>query len=140
MVLPEPFGPSRPKISPDSTSNQTSATATVRPYSLRRPLASTTAAMASSLGPETPPCPQPTVTGSAADHGKTLTKSCLQEDLTTLLRRAGRSEHARAAYDKASELAGNTAEIAYLTRRRDQLGWHPSRIRGSVPWRRPSRW
>ena len=28
----------------------------------------------------------------------------------------------RAAYDKAIELAGNTAEIAYLTRRRDQLG------------------
>ena len=28
----------------------------------------------------------------------------------------------RAAYDKAIELAGNTAETAYLTRRRDQLG------------------
>ena len=28
----------------------------------------------------------------------------------------------RAAYDKAIELAGNTAEAAYLTRRRDQLG------------------
>ena len=39
-----------------------------------------------------------------------------------LLRRLGRSEHSRAAYDKAIELAGNTAEIAYLTRRRDQLG------------------
>jgi RNA polymerase sigma-70 factor (ECF subfamily) len=39
-----------------------------------------------------------------------------------LLRRLGRSEPARAAYDKAIELAGNTAEIAYLTRRRDQLG------------------
>jgi RNA polymerase sigma-70 factor, ECF subfamily len=25
-------------------------------------------------------------------------------------------------YDKAIELAGNTAETAYLTRRRDQLG------------------
>jgi RNA polymerase sigma-70 factor, ECF subfamily len=39
-----------------------------------------------------------------------------------LLRRLGRSHESRAAYDKAIELAGNTAETAYLTRRRDQLG------------------
>jgi RNA polymerase sigma-70 factor (ECF subfamily) len=39
-----------------------------------------------------------------------------------LLRRLGRSGPARAAYDRAIELAGNTAETAYLTRRRDQLG------------------
>ena len=39
-----------------------------------------------------------------------------------LLRRLGRSGDARAAYEKAIELAGNTAEVAYLTRRRDQLG------------------
>ncbi|MCX5008977.1 RNA polymerase sigma factor [Streptomyces sp. NBC_00638] len=39
-----------------------------------------------------------------------------------LLRRLGCSRKARAAYDKAVELAGNTAETAYLTRRRDQLG------------------
>ncbi|WP_328614040.1 RNA polymerase sigma factor [Amycolatopsis sp. NBC_00355] len=38
-----------------------------------------------------------------------------------LLRRLGRSRESRAAYDKAIGLAGNTAEIAYLTRRRDQL-------------------
>ena len=38
-----------------------------------------------------------------------------------LLRRLGRSSQARAAYDEAIELAGNTAETAYLTRRRDQL-------------------
>lgn len=38
-----------------------------------------------------------------------------------LLRRLGRSQDSRAAYDKAIELAGNTAEVAYLTRRRDQL-------------------
>jgi RNA polymerase sigma-70 factor (ECF subfamily) len=38
-----------------------------------------------------------------------------------LLRRMGRSQESRAAYDKAIELAGNTAETAYLTRRRDQL-------------------
>lgn len=39
-----------------------------------------------------------------------------------LLRRLGRSQKARAAYDQAIELADNTAEIAYLTRRREQLG------------------
>jgi RNA polymerase sigma-70 factor (ECF subfamily) len=38
-----------------------------------------------------------------------------------LLRRLGHSQQSRAAYDKAIELAGNTAETAYLTRRRDQL-------------------
>jgi RNA polymerase sigma-70 factor (ECF subfamily) len=38
-----------------------------------------------------------------------------------LLRRLGRSEEARAAYDEAIELAGNTAETAYLARRRGQL-------------------
>jgi RNA polymerase sigma-70 factor (ECF subfamily) len=48
-----------------------------------------------------------------------------------LLRRLGRGQQSRAAYDKAIELAGNTAETAYLTRRRDQLssrdGNHQSR-------------
>ena len=39
-----------------------------------------------------------------------------------LLRRLGHSQKSRAAYDKAIELAGNTAETASLTRRRDQLG------------------
>jgi RNA polymerase sigma-70 factor (ECF subfamily) len=39
-----------------------------------------------------------------------------------LLRRLGRSQKSREAYDKAIELGGNTAETAYLTRRRDQLG------------------
>jgi RNA polymerase sigma-70 factor, ECF subfamily len=38
-----------------------------------------------------------------------------------LLRRLGRSQEARAAYDRAIELAGNAAEAAYLTRRRDEL-------------------
>ena len=38
-----------------------------------------------------------------------------------LLRRLGRSRESRAAYDRAIELAGNTAETAALTRRRDQL-------------------
>jgi len=39
-----------------------------------------------------------------------------------LLRRLGRGQQSREAYSKAIELAGNTAEIAYLKRRRDQLG------------------
>ena len=38
-----------------------------------------------------------------------------------LLRRLGRGQESRAAYDSAIELAGNTAEIGALTRRRDQL-------------------
>ena len=38
-----------------------------------------------------------------------------------LLRRLGRTQQSRAAYERAIDLAGNTAETAYLTRRRDQL-------------------
>jgi RNA polymerase sigma-70 factor (ECF subfamily) len=39
-----------------------------------------------------------------------------------LLRRLGRDHEARDAYGAAIELTGNTAEAAYLTRRRDELG------------------
>ena len=39
-----------------------------------------------------------------------------------LLRRLGRDAQARAAYDRAIELAGNSAETVYLVRRRDELG------------------
>jgi RNA polymerase sigma-70 factor, ECF subfamily len=39
-----------------------------------------------------------------------------------LLRRLGRDEDARAAYDDAIVLTGNSAEMAYLTRRRDEFG------------------
>jgi RNA polymerase sigma-70 factor (ECF subfamily) len=39
-----------------------------------------------------------------------------------LLRRLGRTEESGAAYDRAIELAANSAEIAYLTRRRKELG------------------
>jgi RNA polymerase sigma-70 factor (ECF subfamily) len=39
-----------------------------------------------------------------------------------MLRRLGRSHQSGAAYDKAIEMAGNAAEIAYLTRRRAELG------------------
>jgi RNA polymerase sigma-70 factor (ECF subfamily) len=38
-----------------------------------------------------------------------------------LLRRLGRTRESRSAYDRAIELAGNTAETAYLARRRSQL-------------------
>ncbi len=40
-----------------------------------------------------------------------------------LLRRVGRSDESRTAYDTAIQLAGNPAERAYLARRRDQLAW-----------------
>ncbi|WP_239453467.1 MULTISPECIES: sigma-70 family RNA polymerase sigma factor [Microbacterium] len=40
-----------------------------------------------------------------------------------LLRRLGRSDASRSAYDRAIQLAGNPAERAYLVRRRDQLVW-----------------
>ena len=40
-----------------------------------------------------------------------------------LLRRVGRSEDSRQAYDRAIHLAGNSAERVYLARRRDQLVW-----------------
>ena len=39
-----------------------------------------------------------------------------------LLRRLGRRAESRSAYDRAIALAGNSAEIATLSRRRDQLG------------------
>lgn len=39
-----------------------------------------------------------------------------------LLRRLGRNSQARVAYDEAISRTGNTAERAYLARRRDQLG------------------
>ena len=38
-----------------------------------------------------------------------------------LLRRLGRDQESRAAYDEAIELSGNSGEIAYLTRRRGEL-------------------
>ena len=38
-----------------------------------------------------------------------------------LLRRLGRTAESQAAYDRAIALAGNTAEIAHLARRRDQV-------------------
>jgi len=42
-----------------------------------------------------------------------------------LLRRVGRASDALAAYDRAIELAGNTAEVAHLRRRRAQLPTTP---------------
>ncbi|MCI4062290.1 sigma-70 family RNA polymerase sigma factor [Micromonospora sp. R77] len=49
-----------------------------------------------------------------------------------LLRRLGRGGEARAAYDRAIELTGNSAQIAHLTRRRDQLGDPPRLPRAEV--------
>ncbi|MGR0319679.1 RNA polymerase sigma factor [Agromyces sp. ZXT2-3] len=54
-----------------------------------------------------------------------------------LLRRVGRDAEARAAYDRAIELAGNRAEVAYLRRRRGGTGAAPT-IEGTAS-RNPSR-
>lgn len=43
-----------------------------------------------------------------------------------LLRRLGRTQASRAAYDQAIQLAANTAEVAYLIRRRNELERSPS--------------
>ena len=45
VVLPAPFGPSRPTISPALTSKETSSTATRSPYSFRMPATDNTATM-----------------------------------------------------------------------------------------------
>jgi RNA polymerase sigma-70 factor (ECF subfamily) len=47
--------------------------------------------------------------------------ACYHATRADLLRRLGRSPESRAAYDKAIELAANTAELAYLIRRRAEL-------------------
>jgi len=57
-----------------------------------------------------------------AEDNKFLTESGAGTGMGELLRRLGRGDQARTAYDTAIELAGNTAETAHLTRRRDQLG------------------
>jgi RNA polymerase sigma-70 factor (ECF subfamily) len=66
----------------------------------------------------------PEVALAAADRleGKLASYHLYHATRADLLRRLGRSKESRRAYDKAIELAGNTAEVAYLTRRRDQLG------------------
>ncbi|GLZ38001.1 sigma-70 family RNA polymerase sigma factor [Actinokineospora sp. NBRC 105648] len=66
----------------------------------------------------------PEVALAAVDHlaDKLTDYHAYHATRAALLRRVGRSQESRAAYDRAIELAGNTGEIAYLTRRRDQLG------------------
>ncbi len=66
----------------------------------------------------------PEVALAAVDHleDKLAGYQAYHATRAELLRRLGCSQKSRAAYDKASELAGNIAESAYLTRRRDQLG------------------
>jgi RNA polymerase sigma-70 factor, ECF subfamily len=67
-------------------------------------------------GPEVALAAVDRLAGELADY------HALHATRADLLGRLGRSQQARAAYDRAIELAGNTAETAYLTRRRDQLG------------------
>jgi RNA polymerase sigma-70 factor, ECF subfamily len=54
-----------------------------------------------------------------------------------LLRRLGRNEESRAAYDRAIALASNTSEKAYLIRRRDQLGINRTRTKPTRKEPRP---
>ena len=65
----------------------------------------------------------PAVALAAVDHleDKLAGYHAYHATRADLLRRLGCSQESRAAYDRAIELSGNTAEIAYLTRRRDQL-------------------
>jgi RNA polymerase sigma-70 factor (ECF subfamily) len=65
----------------------------------------------------------PEVALAAVDrlHGSLAGYHAYHATRAELLRRLGQSQRSRAAYDKAIELAGNTAETAYLTHRRDQL-------------------
>jgi len=73
------------------------------------------------------------ITGTDATGLRTPAGSQRLENLAAnradLLRRLVRSQKSRTAYDKAIQLAGNTAETAYLTHRRDQL---TSSARGRV--------
>jgi len=55
-----------------------------------------------------------------------------------LLRRLGRSQQSRAAYDRAIELAGNTGETAYLTRAATNCGSAPGSATGHDRRRPPA--
>ena len=67
---------------------------------------------------------QPEVALAMVDRlaGKLAGYHPFQATRAELLRRLGRDAESRAAYDTAIELAANTAERAYLTRRREELG------------------
>ena len=79
--------------------------------------------------PSTGPLGSPGLTGTEVALAAV---ECLEDTLAgyhayhvtraDLLRRPGRSQKSRTAYDKAIELTSNTAQTVYLTRRRDQLG------------------
>jgi RNA polymerase sigma-70 factor (ECF subfamily) len=66
--------------------------------------------------------PEPALAGVERLEGALAGYHAYHATRADLLRRLGRGREARAAYDAAVELAGNTAETAYLIRRRDQLG------------------
>ena len=61
------------------------------------------------------------VDGLPADHPGIASYHAFHATRADLLRRLGRTTEARAAYDAALAATANTAEQAYLTRRRDQL-------------------
>ena len=118
---------SSPRSTPCTPPPATSATPTGR-----RSSPSTTSSSASTprrSSPSTGPSRSPSSTArrwrwrpSTASQDALAGYHAYHATRADLLRRLGRSQEARAAYDRAIELAGNTAETAYLTRRRDQLG------------------
>ena len=63
----------------------------------------------------------PEVALAAVDHLPLDGYHAFHATRAELLRRLDRPAEARAAYDRAIALAGNTAETAYLARRRDEL-------------------
>ncbi|HEX7981130.1 MAG TPA: RNA polymerase sigma factor [Gemmatimonadaceae bacterium] len=65
----------------------------------------------------------PEVALEEVDHleGKLADYHAYHATRAELLRRLGRNDEARESYDRAIALAGNVAEAAHLTRRRDQL-------------------
>ncbi len=63
----------------------------------------------------------PQVALALVDHLRLEGYHAFHATRAALLHRLGRSDEARQAYDRAVELAGNTAEAAYLIRRRSQL-------------------
>src|SRR5579872_1524705 len=74
VVLPAPFGPIRPKISPSTTSNDTSSTATVDPYVFRQPATLMTGAFTRvAAATRNPQSAMSWWRGSAANHAQRIT-------------------------------------------------------------------
>ena len=118
---------SSPRSTPCTPPPATSATPTGR-----RSSPSTTSSSASTprrSSPSTGPSRSPSLTARRWRWRPSTASRAIWPAITPTTRPAptccagwAAARRSRAAYDRAIELAGNTAETAYLTRRRDQLG------------------